>query len=137
MPVDVFDLCDRAEQNYASLSDIEKALYHIFDFHIIREMEGSVHYFVTGQVEHVPLMSAFLKKSDTESAQYLQNMLNVFYLACGRIDADDFERFYTSDEWAKYDEQFKAWADAYHDLNSQRWKRINQYLKSIGHETVE
>jgi hypothetical protein len=95
MPIDIFELSTRGDTDYSSLTDIEKALYHMFEFRTSYEMEGFTHYFTTYRLRYVPIILSFLETAeDFGSAKYIQNVLDLVPEEIGLEDKYAIEDYF-------------------------------------------
>jgi hypothetical protein len=139
MPINIFELSTRGDGDYPSLTDIEKALYHIFNFTTIYEMEGFTHYFTTYRLRYVPMIISFLEAAkDFESAKYIRNVLNLIPKEISFEDEYAVEDYFCTNIYTSesLDKTIDGWGNGYYKLEEKRWQLINTYLKSIGHDTV-
>jgi hypothetical protein len=126
--LDLSDINERGDADFDSLSEIEKNLYVLLLFFLLRDMEGLTHFF-SHHPHHVPRLLVFLATVEAPNRRAVSELAEFFRVkAGGSWESDALNDYFlriSSDDNARID----VWDCEYDSTVQEMWKRVKDYVR--------
>ncbi|UCH93245.1 MAG: hypothetical protein JSV88_23605 [Candidatus Aminicenantes bacterium] len=140
--MNIYEIYEKSEKNFDSLSPIEKNIYVLYDFQTIYEMEGFSHFFRTDRNQHIPCLMQFLKAIDAPNIQWVEKMVELIDREVPSWEADEIDAFLCEAKEEEIEDEdeidsddrddWEYWGDQFYELVDEMWDRVDAYLASKG-----
>ncbi len=124
--IDLLEMSSRGDNDFESLSEVEKDLYVLYMFYSLRDMEGITHFY-THHAEHTPRLVTFLTEAKAPNARAITELSEFLReKSGGSWDVQTLDNYLCSIS-EEDDSKLGAWDQQYDAQTTEMWDHVREF----------